>query len=322
MKKSIVLLIVLLTFCKNACAQGLTATLQSGDQLSVYYGVNAFVSAYEAAKDGDVITLSAGTFNAPTVVEKSLRITGVGAFEETGNTVIASLYVTGSNIRIEGVKFSSKFFPSKSTNLIMVRCWIQSLEATANFSNPLFSECVFPGYLKNMKYAMNFTIKNSTIENLGDGNANKTNIGNVINSVIYSWTNLTNYYLYAIYKNCCIGYDAGYSSKKISCSSPSEFYNNVAFSTNDNYEATFSFGGDCINVGNQSMTWAELFNSTRSIPAQPQNAPNGDDGTPVGPYGGTGFSPYPAIPRIVSKKIDGSTNDEGKINVKIELKAE
>ena len=103
MKKSIVLLIVLLAFCKNACAQGLTATLQSGDQLSVYYGVNAFVSAYEAANDGDVITLSAGTFNAPTVVEKSLRITGVGAFEETGNTVFSSLTVKGTNCRIEGV---------------------------------------------------------------------------------------------------------------------------------------------------------------------------------------------------------------------------
>ena len=128
--------------------------------------------------------------------------------------------------------------------------------------------------------------------------------------------------MYAIYRNCCIGYNATSSSKTISCNSPSEFYNNVAFSTNDNYQATFSFGSDCINVGNQSMTWAELFNSTKSIPAQPQNAPNGDDGTPVGPYGGTGFSPYPAIPRIVSKEIDGSTNDEGKINVKIDLKAE
>lgn len=318
MKKGIVLLIVLLAFCKNACAQGLTATLQSGDQLSVYYGVNAFVSAYEAAKDGDVITLSAGTFNAPTVVEKSLRITGVGAFEETGNTVIASLYVTGSNIRIEGVKFSSNFNPTGSTNLIMVRCWIQSLTATANYTNPLFGECVFPGFFKNMKYALNFTIKNSTIEKIGAGNNDKTNIGSVINSVIYEYT----LPMYAIYRNCCIGYNATSSSKTISCNSPSEFYYNVAFSTNDNYQATFSFGSDCINVGNQSMTWAELFNSTRSIPAQPQNVPNGDDGTPVGPYGGTGFSPYPAIPRIVSKTIDGSTNDEGKINVKIELKAE
>jgi hypothetical protein len=70
------------------------------------------------------------------------------------------------------------------------------------------------------------------------------------------------------------------------------------------------------------MSYEELFGKTRSYPAQPKNAPNGDDGTVVGPYGGTGFSEYPAIPRIISKDIDGKTNDEGQINVKIEVKAE
>jgi hypothetical protein len=65
-----------------------------------------------------------------------------------------------------------------------------------------------------------------------------------------------------------------------------------------------------------------LFGGKENYPAKPQNAPYGDDGTVVGPYGGTGFSQYPAIPRIISKDIDGKTDEDGKINVKIEVKAE
>lgn len=320
MKKSIVLLVTFMAVCMNVCAQGMTATLQSGETLAAYYGINAFNDAYAVAQDGDQITLSAGTFNGPEeAVSKSVKITGVGAFEETGNTVFESLAVSGSNVRIEGVKFSSSFNPSGSTNLILIRCHVKSLDASANYSNPLFSECVLPGYVSKLKYALNFTFKNSTIESFStDNSSDKTNIGRVINCVIYQWADGPN----AIYKNCCIGYNTSYSSRKINCSSPSEFYYNVAFSTNNNYQAAFNFVGDCINVGNQSMTWSELFNSTKSYPAQPQNAPNGDDGTPVGPYGGTGFSQYPSIPRILSSTIDRSTNDEGKINVTVEVKAE
>ena len=48
----------------------------------------------------------------------------------------------------------------------------------------------------------------------------------------------------------------------------------------------------------------------------------GQDGKPVGINGGTGFSVWPAIPRITSKTIDSSTDAEGKINVKIAVKVQ
>ena len=48
----------------------------------------------------------------------------------------------------------------------------------------------------------------------------------------------------------------------------------------------------------------------------------GDDGTPVGITGGSGFSPYPSIPRITSKQIDSKTDSEGKLNVKITVSTE
>ena len=80
------------------------------------------------------------------------------------------------------------------------------------------------------------------------------------------------------------------------------------------------YGTVCVNEKN---TKADLkFNSFYEYPAHPLDAPLGSDGTAVGPYGGTGFSEYPAIPRIISKSIDSNSNAEGKINVKITVKAE
>lgn len=62
-----------------------TATLQSGDKVSVFYGHDALKYAYEAARDsGDVITLSAGLFNA-LEIQKSLHIIGNGFVKDEAN---------------------------------------------------------------------------------------------------------------------------------------------------------------------------------------------------------------------------------------------
>lgn len=93
--------------------EAITATLQHGDDVSVFTGVNAFVSAHEVAVDGDVITLSSGTFT-PTTITKSVSIYGAG-FEADGTnvtetTVFSASIVIGStdstplsDVHIEGI---------------------------------------------------------------------------------------------------------------------------------------------------------------------------------------------------------------------------
>lgn len=322
MRKIVFMFIALIAMSQNVCAQGMTATLQSEDNLSVFYGIDAFKDAYEEAKDGDQITLSAGTFNTPDgSVTKSLRITGIGAYEESANTVFASLTAAGKNIRIEGVKFTNTLYVSGSKDLIVTRCWVEKLNASSNYTNALFDQCVHKE-IKGMPYAIDFTFKNCTINDFSDENAT-SNIGRIFNSVIYyfiSWNEESHKRPYAIYKNCILGSEGLIGPQAIVCNAPSEFYNNVGFSIN--YSTSFNFGVGCVNSGNQVLSYTDLFNKTMSYPAKPQNAPTGDDGTPVGPYGGTGFSQYPAIPRVVSKAIDGKTDDEGKINVEIKMKVE
>ncbi|MFR5759331.1 MAG: hypothetical protein ACLUE2_17020 [Bacteroides cellulosilyticus] len=44
-----------------------SATLQQGDKTSIYYGKDAFISAFNAVTGvTDVVSLSSGTFNSPT----------------------------------------------------------------------------------------------------------------------------------------------------------------------------------------------------------------------------------------------------------------
>ena len=325
MKKPLFLFVVLTAIAVDLYAQGMTATLESGDKLNAYYGIDAFKEAYEAAQDGDRIALSAGTYNVPSDnITKSISITGVGAYEESANTAFKSLTVSGTDIRIEGVKFTDALNVSGSRNLIVTRCWVERLASSNNYYNILFDQTVIKD-VDALDRAESFTFKNSTIYKFSRMN-DKSKMGYITNCVIYWW-----YYYgygynqpYAIYRNNLIGHNPyNENTSYAKASAPSEFYNNVTFSINSTYPSlAVVFEANCINEDNQVGLYSELFGGEESYPAYPKNAPNGDDGTPVGPLGGTGFSPYPAVPRIVSRTIDGSTDDEGKINVRIEVKAE
>lgn len=138
---------------------------------------------------------------------------------------------------------------------------------------------------------------------------------------------------YAIYKNNYLGIDdAGNSGQTITLYSPSEYYNNLfcqSYMKQDYQDSapysyleyiSINFSSGCANNGN--IKGDQKFEKFLGFPAHPVDAPLGSDGTVVGPYGGTGFSEYPAIPRIISKSIDSNSNAEGKINVKITVKAE
>ena len=62
----------------SVCAQDVQlATLQQGEDLKVFYGADALKNALDAASTGDLITLSAGTFNDVTIT-KAVTIQGAG----------------------------------------------------------------------------------------------------------------------------------------------------------------------------------------------------------------------------------------------------
>lgn len=71
------------------------ATLLHDGNLSVYYGADALKSAHAAATAGDVITLSAGQFNACTLT-KPLTIRGAGMGLTQVDNFVAPTVLTGN----------------------------------------------------------------------------------------------------------------------------------------------------------------------------------------------------------------------------------
>ncbi len=348
--KKIYCLFAFVLMSASVFADGLTATLQQGDVMTPFYGVNAFQEAYAAAENGAVITLSSGKFNDVATISKQITIIGAYAFDATSSetTILGSTRVANHNVKIEGIYFSGTVSLGSSSltsikNCTLKRCWIEtSLVGSYRHENTLVDQCVIK-IEQAMANSLHYCIKNSTINYFAEMNST-TNLAYITNCVVWHWFGCmyssskyienTNFKRpYAIYKNNYLGiYKTESSGITVSLNSPSEFYNNLfcqtymtqvyqdsePFSYLSSITLTYSSG--CVNENN--VKGDQKFNKYFEYPAHPIDAPLGSDGTAVGPYGGTGFAEYPAIPRITSKTIDSNSDVEGKINVKITVKAE
>lgn len=86
------------------------ATLQHEGEFTHYYGATALQSAYDAAVDGDTITLSSGTFTSPGTIDKGITLRGAGVeaaektFVSQGTTYFYSREKTKVTT-VEGIKF-------------------------------------------------------------------------------------------------------------------------------------------------------------------------------------------------------------------------
>lgn len=149
----------MIALCSMTMAQAqrtdvMTATLQHGDDVTVFTTQTAFANAYAAAVDGDVITLSPGQFTA-TNLTKSVNIYGSG-FEEdeingtgitqiNGNLTIGVTDETLSNIHIEGVYFYDYFINNASsplTNVTIKKCsFRRELSIRSEITNVTFCDC-------------------------------------------------------------------------------------------------------------------------------------------------------------------------------------
>lgn len=110
MKKIIFTLALFLGFVNVCLAQNhLVATLQHEGEYTHFYGVNALNDAYNSSEDGDIITLSSGSFNFSGDFNKGITLRGAG-IDRQERTIITSemtFKCTDPNrvITIEGVHF-------------------------------------------------------------------------------------------------------------------------------------------------------------------------------------------------------------------------
>ena len=160
------------------------ATLQHGDAVSVFKGNGALAEALTSAVNGDVITLSQGTFNAAPIT-KSVSIYGMG-FEENKTTGTLKSIITGnldigiangscSNIHLEGLYLDGSFYLGTSvfeqntsvTNLTVIKVYARKITyINANTDDIFFNQCILPnGFYSSPETSYKYKASNLYLRN-------------------------------------------------------------------------------------------------------------------------------------------------------------
>ena len=348
MKKNLLLLVVLCTMNSNMFADGLTATLQQGNEMTPFYGDLGFLNAYNAADSGAVIILSPGRFYFSDTIKKTITIIGAGAFSKksTERTSFADMNIKANNVKIEGVAFGDEkeaFVKLIGTsNCSFKRCWIKgTLKREGKHINTIVDQCIIA---KDEAYdwGVDYSVRNTVIGNFVS--ANPKHISNafftnciMIDCTIHSSAGST--YLYepprGIYKNniLCIKFSSNNNNYQAYFLNDSEFYDNLILSNYDN-TSSINFASNCINMNNTIGYFNDYFVTTLSYYSSDYSnlleltnrgqttKMKKNVSTNVGVTSGVGFSEYPSIPRVTSKEIDPYTDENGRIKVRITVKVE
>ncbi len=313
------------------------ATLQHGENMQVFYGSNALIDALAVADHGDLINLTAGTFNS-TTINKAITLQGAGYITDATNGKFPTIISGDLNIQlsdgdtglvIEGISHNSGFNINSSTNsFILKKSIIGVVDFKANSMNCLIDQCRIGTLNFYDKEHENMYIKNSIMQYLGSNSPLSTLF--VENCVITDQVDANREYngTTAFFRNNIIGgVNWGYGrdgSLKNSCKA----YNNVFIQGNDNDVAVKSENVTVTAMalfGKESIEWSAdgYRNETYQLTPEAKVTYLGTDGTQVGIYGGpTPFTNVPTNPQITAKSIDSQSSADGKLRVSITVEAQ
>ena len=316
-------------------------TLHSSSGVSAFSSVNPFVDAYNAASNGDTIYLPGGVVNPPGNFSKRLYIYGAGMHPDSTQATFPSVINGGINFNhadanhthIEGVQILGTFSVTSNlqmTGLTVKRCYITggitisgsgSTNLSSNFgfiesvllgdanifflTNSTFSNCLFTGRITSSK-GNNFENNISLYQGSGsfstayvffscDNNNIKNNIFiNTLNSRAFSG-----------------------SGNIIS--------NNLFCATSPNFSGADIVINNYLGVPQQDIFVNQQGNSfsfSHDYHLQNPSLYLGTDGTEVGIFGGIfPVKPkyVPINPHIVSKNIAPTTNNQGELEIQIQV---
>lgn len=354
-KLIVTLLMVTLSITSNA-QNILNATLQHGDELTIYSGIDGFKNAVNAASDGDIIYLSPGTFNGYVYLNKELSIYGSGMVtseeDEMQKTYINNTIYVGdskqvSNFTLEGLELygisSSKGFKNSTIR----KCKINNdLGINGNSRDCIIEQCVI-STLGVPDYSNNVIFKNSRIGTIyydSSYSDSGTTWGtyyehtNDIESIL-SFVNCdierVSRFITAFYLNNIIHgvhkASSGNYSYPFSLTHYSTAFNNIFLHGQGNPDNAFNASGNYVLDAeseeviyvNADETNMSLTGSYYELTEEAAAKYLGQDGTQVGIYGGeTPFSVIPSYPRIVEKNIAGQSTSDGKLKVSIKVDVE
>lgn len=337
MKKSLfILAMLMLAAITNALAQTQVATLQHGDDISVFYGTNAFVEAHNAAADGDIVTLSSGSFTVPSSITKAITLRGAGMMSDSVSqiepTIFAeSVFFNVDNdsvpLQVEGVLFSHSTYSNgaiggvKYSKLINPKFTKCSFNRIGDYNNPNMRNAQF---VNCMIYYFDFT-----------GTYNTTLINSVVwNPINISTSNTVSLYN-SIWGNYANGNASGLSahnsvviqrSSNISgANATSTFINCIGIKIGTYSPFGSGYTSGCVTYTSYEEVF-ETFTGTFSLEEhfilKDEIATGflGSDGTQVGIHGG--FMPYSPRPSYMVLKrcnVANRSTVDGKLSVEIEV---
>lgn len=319
-------------------AQRPFATLEHEGTMTAYYGYEAFKQAYNAAADGDIITLSPGTFDGEVTISKPVVIRGAGMYNDTlagtSATVLAinnykPVNITNNRdsilkLSFEGIYFSSGEFKIQSANApIFSKCYIETLRAD-KLEYGLFVNCI----IARANYQSECTacsFVNSVILTDYGSSPSKLPLGSTLtNCFAFMWnyasggeTDVTNYTITnsVLYcnqsNNVTINNTLGSSySIGINAASGRNYFNQAYAPLHHlhNYSSLLAVF--------KNFDGTITANSTLELQDSIANTILGSDGTQVGIFGGS----YPFNPRVQNYKITvpAQSNESGQLPITIQ----
>lgn len=330
MKKLLVFVLVAFSATAVMAQSSQLATLNHGGSITTYYGANALSQAHSAAQNGDVITLSAGSFNGVNIT-KAVTLRGAGMGMDSVKTVQPTIINSDFTINVPA---------AENAQLIMEGIFHNGAISYSAASRPMFIKCRFLDFYANLNGILTeATFLHCIFFSQGNiyGSGSCVNcIINHMNSDGFTFTNCDILDIYTSthcnYYNCILGVESWFvfdnTNTAYHCvavqnelQSLEEFnafadlFNSKNTMLNDPYMLSDLFEKECYNTAEMTLyndAWFELSSLGKQY--------KGEDGKEVGIYGGTmPFDPRTTTPQITKCNVAGKSTADGKLSVDIEV---
>lgn len=328
MKRIIITFIAAIAFAAGAMAEqdNRVVTCQHGSTIRAYYGANAFKSAHADAADGDVITLTAGTFNGCNIT-KAVTIRGEGMDKTTISWVDKFAIPSGSehvlyleSLRIGGGTYTYFDGSDGSEKVVISKCniWIDHPYLYFRKCNATIMQSIVrcTGSLNAGEYATVTCLNSQLLENLSTNyNASYTPERNghwyISNCAIYG--NVNDLRCSTIKNStfrvaCSLEEETNTSSHCLVPEGSSGFFN------------SYYVKPEADPWDENDLAWNNIFGEWWEITNDNAKATYlGTDGTQVGVFGGTHpWNTTPDLPTVKWLDVTESYKN-GKLNVQINV---
>jgi hypothetical protein len=295
----------------------ISAILQNGEETTVYYGQDALKSAYTAAQDGGVITLSSGIFNNPGAISKNITIYGIGWEKDTDGVIPTTIkgldYQTGDdatslhNIVLEGVFVDGSINVRQTDGMIVRKSRFNTFNVNGNNAKNITVTQCYGGNVGcgNVDvYSLTFTNCYLT------GRVTNVKVGSLVlfDHCIMTYSNSYNWNDYshsrATYTNSIITHRGG-STDIITAGATAKYCIFVVGGLNANVlSENNKFSVDINNIFSDGGTGVD-YTAERTFTLTDQETYKGNDNNPIGIYD---WVKLPAIPYVknLNATVDGT----------------